>query len=535
MAHAEPEQEAVVERVREHARRVRGRDGVARPDVRDARGDAEALGRCEQHGAVRERLARAEALRVPERVVAELLDLTRGGPRIGGGRDVNAPSQTPILPSRTRETLARRGSRRLGAVSHDRRHTPRPAPAPLVARAAAECGVAGRTGVSFRAGTPWLHARGDEAVEDPVPAAVSGERGEDTHGRSPLVRQPSPPVAELVRGQLVSRGTERGVRGVEGGSPAIDHPVAVGPREGTRRLESAGVHRVGHVATLVATVTSGIGETGRTCCGFSVSLPGGGSECSHLPVRLSEPEDDARRHAAGLDVLDRLVDLGERPRLADDPGPARPRAARRPRAGRARVPTIEPTTVMPFSTVSKIGSSTCSSAGRPTKTSVPPRRSEPYACSNALRRDGERDRRVGAAEPLDRRGRVVLGRVDGELGAELARELELLVDDVDGDDAAAGDPRVLQGEMAEPADAEDGDEVGSAACPETLTALYVVTPAQVSGAASNGIDAVGHLDDVARVRPRVLGEAAVDRVAGVPLLEAQRLPAGDAVVAVPHA
>ena len=43
----------------------------------------------------------------------------------------------------------------------------------------------------------------------------------------------------------------------------------------------------------------------------------------------------------------------------------------------ARVPTIEPTTVMPLSTVSKIGSLTSLSAGSATKTSVPPRRSEP--------------------------------------------------------------------------------------------------------------------------------------------------------------
>ena len=38
-----------------------------------------------------------------------------------------------------------------------------------------------------------------------------------------------------------------------------------------------------------------------------------------------------------------------------------------------RVPTIEPTTVIPFSTVSKIGSRTTFSFGSPTKTSVPPR------------------------------------------------------------------------------------------------------------------------------------------------------------------
>ena len=48
------------------------------------------------------------------------------------------------------------------------------------------------------------------------------------------------------------------------------------------------------------------------------------------------------------------------------------------------MPTIEPMTVIPFSTVSKIGSWTKLSAGSATNTSVPPRRSEPKACSNAF-------------------------------------------------------------------------------------------------------------------------------------------------------
>jgi len=47
-----------------------------------------------------------------------------------------------------------------------------------------------------------------------------------------------------------------------------------------------------------------------------------------------------------------------------------------------RVPTIEPTTVIPFRTVSKIGSWIAFSAGSATRTSVPPRRSDAYACSN---------------------------------------------------------------------------------------------------------------------------------------------------------
>ncbi len=82
MADAEPEQEPVVERVGEDARRIRRRDGVPSPDVRDAGRDADPLRRAEQDGGVRERLARAEALRVPERVVAEPLHLARGGTRI---------------------------------------------------------------------------------------------------------------------------------------------------------------------------------------------------------------------------------------------------------------------------------------------------------------------------------------------------------------------------------------------------------------------------------------------------------------------
>ena len=49
-----------------------------------------------------------------------------------------------------------------------------------------------------------------------------------------------------------------------------------------------------------------------------------------------------------------------------------------------------------------------------------------------------------------------------ELGAQLTGELELLLVDVDRDDAPAGDRGVLDREVSEPADAEDGDEIGRA-------------------------------------------------------------------------
>jgi len=101
---------------------------------------------------------------------------------------------------------------------------------------------------------------------------------------------------------------------------------------------------------------------------------------------------------------------------------------------------------------------------------------------------------------------------------------------VDRDHATAGDPRVLEREMAEPADAEDRDQVGRARAGD-LDRL-------VGGDAGAGerrridrVDPVRDPDDVAAVRLHVLGQAAVDRVAGVLLLEAERLPAGDAVIA----
>ena len=58
--------------------------------------------------------------------------------------------------------------------------------------------------------------------------------------------------------------------------------------------------------------------------------------------------------------------------------------------------------------------------------------------------------------------------------------------DVDADDGGAGDCRILHGEVAEAADPDDADQVGRSVRRTTLTALYVVTPAQVSGAASIG-------------------------------------------------
>ena len=98
VADAEPEQEPTVPRVREHPRSVGGSDGVAAPDVRDPRRDPDALGRRKQHRAVGERLARAQPLRAPERVVAELVDLPCRRPGRRCGRDGEGAGPDPDAP-----------------------------------------------------------------------------------------------------------------------------------------------------------------------------------------------------------------------------------------------------------------------------------------------------------------------------------------------------------------------------------------------------------------------------------------------------
>src|SRR5262249_32815341 len=84
VADAKPEQKPVVVRIGEYARCIRGRDAVTAPAICDPRGDPDAVGRGEQDGASRERLACAEAFGIPDRVVPESLDLLCRRPGLGG-------------------------------------------------------------------------------------------------------------------------------------------------------------------------------------------------------------------------------------------------------------------------------------------------------------------------------------------------------------------------------------------------------------------------------------------------------------------
>ena len=195
-----------------------------------------------------------------------------------------------------------------------------------------------------------------------------------------------------------------------------------------------------------------------------------------------------------------------------------------------RVPTMDPRTVMPFRTVSKMGRLTWLSAGIATKIKVPPRRSELKACSKAF---GATATEIAACAPprawMASIGSSVSAFTD-VVGAEILGQLELFVGDVDRDDAGAADLRVLQRQVAEPADAEDRDQRARAGTGQ-LDRLVGRDAGAGQHGRVEGIDGVGHLCDVGRVGSGVLGVGAVPAVAGVDLLLAQRFPAVGTVLA----
>jgi hypothetical protein len=101
---------------------------------------------------------------------------------------------------------------------------------------------------------------------------------------------------------------------------------------------------------------------------------------------------------------------------------------------------------------------------------------------------------------------------------------------VHGDHRGARDARVLDGEVTETAGAEDGDEARGTG-PGVLDRLVGRDARARQRGRVGGVDAFRDADDVAGIADGVLGEAAVEGVAHVLLLEAERLAAAVAVAA----
>ena len=244
------------------------------------------------------------------------------------------------------------------------------------------------------------------------------------------------------------------------------------------------------------------------------------------------PEHHARSSGAAVEhALDRFVDLVERALRALHPSSV-PRACSAKTSSRScRVPTIEPITVRPPSTVWKIGRPISFSAGRPTHTSVPPRASEASACSNAF---GLTAVAIATWAPpsacMAATGScsLALTACEAPSSSAVSSRVWLMSTAID---LSAGDRRVLDGKMSEPADTEDRDAVGGTRARD-LDGLVGGHSGAGERRGVGRIDSVGDAHDVAGVADRVLGEAAVDRVAHVLLRFAERLAPAIAISAV---
>ncbi len=188
------------------------------------------------------------------------------------------------------------------------------------------------------------------------------------------------------------------------------------------------------------------------------------------------------------------------------------------------VPTIEPSTFVPFSTVSKMGSWRWLSAGSPTNTRVPPRRSEPYACSKAL---GETASAIAASVPP----RVLIAAAGSSWRASRCRRRP--VPWPSRASRRTGPPprraRRRSARTAAPGGRARRRRRWRPGRTSGARHLHDLVPGDAGAGQGRGLERGSSRQapcPVAAGGEGVLGPSAVDRVAGVLLPLAQRLPAG---------
>ena len=129
---------------------------------------------------------------------------------------------------------------------------------------------------------------------------------------------------------------------------------------------------------------------------------------------------------------------------------------------------------------------------------------------------------------LEIRRRVGRQGIDGHRRAQLARQCQLGIVHVDRRHLQAHRARVLHGHVTEPTDAGDHDPLAGLRVGDLEPLVDRDARAQ-HRRRRDEVQSVRQMADIGRVGQGVLGEAAVDRVAGVALALAQRLPAAEAV------
>jgi hypothetical protein len=111
--------------------------------------------------------------------------------------------------------------------------------------------------------------------------------------------------------------------------------------------------------------------------------------------------------------------------------------------------------------------------------------------------------------------------------AERTCQAEFVVGNIDRDAVHAHRPRILHRDVAEPADAGDGDPFSGLHLGFLQPLVGRHARAQHRGGAE--FKFVGQISDEARIGQQIFGQRVVDRVAGVLLPATQRLPAGCAI------
>ena len=196
-----------------------------------------------------------------------------------------------------------------------------------------------------------------------------------------------------------------------------------------------------------------------------------------------------------------------------------------------RVPTMDPRTVIRFSTTPKIGVGKFP-GGRPTRLTVPFLRTSSSAWVNAGTETAVTSTPC-APPPV---ALTTCAAASGRLAStamsapSLRASAELLLGDVQRRDVEAHGAGVLNCDVTESSDAGDREPLTRASF-GFLDALVSGNPGTKNRRHGCKVDAVRKSSDVGRTADRVFSEAAVHAVAATALGLAQRFPAGDAVLA----
>src|SRR6266487_1819522 len=161
-------------------------------------------------------------------------------------------------------------------------------------------------------------------------------------------------------------------------------------------------------------------------------------------------------------------------------------------------------------------------------------RSSTSKCAEGLlegtRRNSQTDGRVSSAQLLYGLHWIFCLAVYCIVCAQLLCQLQLLVNQVDCDNGSPSNLGILQGQVAQPTDAEDGHQVGGAGSAD-LDRFIGRDPSACQGSSLQGIHLCRYFGDISGEGGGIFGIGSGKKIAGIASTETERLPAGYTVLA----